>query len=230
MASTKLTQTKISDTYGGVLHSNGEALPVSTLIDIYDGLGNKSSLKLGRACNGATVCGPFTCDTLTTTSKLSASTQFDILNLLNVLHPVSSIIVTFNDSNPGTRTGWTGTTWSQVSQGRFLVGVGSDTVDGVFKTFTAGNNTGGEYQHLLTIPEMPNHRHLNGTADDTRAAGNSSFVYGETFIDMPGLAEGRQETSAGGTRVQGFTSYIGSNQPHNNTPPGFGLYVWQRTA
>jgi len=231
MASTKLTQTKISDTYGGVLHSKGEALPVSTLIDIYDGLGNKSSLKLGRACNGATVCGPFTCDTLTTTSKLSASTQFDILNLLNVLHPVSSIIVTFDNVNPGTRPGWTGTTWVQVSQGRFLVGVGTGTdARSESKAFTVGNNSVGVYNHVLSEGEMPLHSHKNGIADHPYAVRLSGQVYGETSVDMPGLSQGPTTTSSGGSRVQGFTSNTGSNQPHNNIPPEFGLYVWQRMA
>ena len=86
MASTKLTQTKISDTYGGVLHSNGEPLPVSTLVNIYDGVGNKSSLKLGRACNGATVCGTFTCDILSagnigTPGNLTIANNSPILTL-----------------------------------------------------------------------------------------------------------------------------------------------------
>jgi hypothetical protein len=228
MASTKLTQTKISDTYGGVLHSNGEALPVSTLIDIYDGLGNKSSLKLGRACNGATVCGPFTCDTLTTTSKLSASTQFDILNLLNVLHPVSSIIVTFDNVNPGTRPGWTGTTWVQVSKGRFLVGVGTGTDSvGVSKTFTVGNTTDGEYNHTLVISEMPNHTHsLDVDGEQFYITNDSNTSSPTTFGRF--RAQGPSDSNDG--RYCPQLPSTGGSQAHNITPPGFGLYVWQRTA
>ena len=228
MASTKLTQTKISDTYGGVLHSKGEALPVSTLIDIYDGLGNKSSLKLGRACNGATVCGPFTCDTLTTTSKLSASTQFDILNLLNVLHPVSSIIVTFDSVNPGTRPGWTGTTWDQVSQGRFLVGVGTGTDSvGVPKTFTVGNTTDGEYTHTLVISEMPNHTHSLAVDGEQFYITNDGNTSGPTTFGRS-RAQGPSDSNDGRYCTQ--LPFTGGGLPHNNIPPGFGLYVWQRTA
>jgi hypothetical protein len=103
MASTKLTQTKISDTYGGVLHSNGEALPVSTQADIYDGLGNKSSLKLGRACNGATVCGTFTCDILSagnisSPGNLTISNSSPYISLIETDAPKTWYIVADNST------------------------------------------------------------------------------------------------------------------------------------
>jgi hypothetical protein len=244
MASTKLTQTKISDTYGGVLHSNGEALPVSTLVDIYDGVGNKSSLKLGRECNGATICGPvvingsLSANNITTTAKLSASTQFDILNLLNVLQPINSIIFTFNSINPGTRTGWTDTTWAQVSQGRFLVGVGTGTDSiPVSKTFTVGNNTG-EYNHTLITTEIPNHTHtgygvVKGASGLAQGVFTNPYIIGKSVL----VHEGSGHTSgvAATTTAVKLDSelrldYTGGSLSHNNTPPGFGLYVWQRTA
>ena len=65
MAKNSLSNTKINVTFKSLLHANGEELPAELQEDIYDGSGNKSSLKLGRSCNGATVCGPFVCDALT---------------------------------------------------------------------------------------------------------------------------------------------------------------------
>ena len=62
MATTSLTNTNISDTYPGVLHAKGEPIPASGLQDVYDGFGNKSSLKIGRA--GVEVSGTFSVDKL----------------------------------------------------------------------------------------------------------------------------------------------------------------------
>ena len=62
MASESLTNTNISDTYVGVLHAKGEAIPASGLQDVYDGFGNKSSLKIGRAGQGISIDGNFAAD------------------------------------------------------------------------------------------------------------------------------------------------------------------------
>jgi hypothetical protein len=59
MASESLTNTNISETYVGVLHAKGEAIPATGLQDVYDGFGNKSSLKIGRAGQGITIDGDF---------------------------------------------------------------------------------------------------------------------------------------------------------------------------
>lgn len=63
------------------------------------------------------------------------------------------------------------------------------------------------------------HNHKNGVADDSYGSGASANVYGETMIDIPGMAEGRNQTSTGGltnTR-QGFTSTDGGveTRPRN---------------
>lgn len=60
-----LTDTLISDTFDSLIHSNGSPLPVSGLVNLYDGAGSKSSLSIGRESNGITVSGKITSDTLT---------------------------------------------------------------------------------------------------------------------------------------------------------------------
>jgi len=57
MASIKLTQTKISDTYAGVLHANGSSLPAVGQSIVYDGLGNTSAISIGRKGNGLSITG-----------------------------------------------------------------------------------------------------------------------------------------------------------------------------
>ena len=129
-------------------------------------------------------------------------------DIVNHIYPVGSIFLSFTNVNPSVR--FTGTTWVQVSQGRFVVGVGTGN-DGIQnKIFEAGNNTG-EYTHQLTIAEMPSHTHQTygrQSTDDDEGSGNNPSA--KSFLT---------ESSA-----------TGGDQYHNNTPPGFGLYVWQRTV
>ena len=87
MANNSLSNTKINITYTSLLHANGAPLPATSQEDIYDGAGNKSALKLGRACNGATVCGTFTCDTLSagnlsTPGNVTVSNPSPYVNLI----------------------------------------------------------------------------------------------------------------------------------------------------
>jgi hypothetical protein len=135
----------------------------------------------------------------------STDTRADIVNHI---YPVGSIFLSFTNVNPSVR--FTGTSWVQVSQGRFVVGVGTGN-DGIQnKIFTAGNNTG-EYTHQLTIAEMPSHTHetyAQPSNDGDDGGGSDWNPY--SFLT---------ESSA-----------TGGDQYHNNTPPGFGLYVWQRTV
>lgn len=89
MASTKLTQTKISSTYTGIMHANGEALPVTGLIYVYDGVGNKTSLQVSRSGQGISVDGA-----ITSTSNINGSSI-----TTNGVIQNSSIIINGNQIN-----------------------------------------------------------------------------------------------------------------------------------
>lgn len=221
-AATNLANVNISETYYGVLHAGGQNLPPSGQAQIYDGYGTPTAIRVGANCNGVTICGPLIADSLTTTSGLSASTQFDIFNLLNVLHPVGSVIFTFNNDNPKTRSGWTSTDWTQISQGRFIVGVGTGTDNRAeLVTFSPGNNYG-EYNHILTINEMPSHNHVQSYSGGDRCDGWDCMRNKPIRPQAGGGQGGYKDGSTMNT--------AGKDQPHNNRPPSFGLYVWQRTA
>ena len=217
IAATNITNVNISDTFYGLLHAGGQNIPPTGQSQIYDGYGTPTALKLGANCNGATICGPLSATSVSFAQKLSASTDFDIYNLLSVIQPVGSVLFTFNNVNPGTRTGWGSTTWIQISQGRFVVGVGTgfDSV-GTSRTFNLSSNTG-EYNHILTVAEMPGHTHGGIMAYPSYGR------YPITEQNQKGRPEDyvafNQETNA-----------TGGSQAHNNTPPGFGLYIWQRTV
>jgi hypothetical protein len=52
-----LTNTNISATYKGVLHTNGTTIPPTGQEAVYDGVGVQSSLSVGRAAQGASITG-----------------------------------------------------------------------------------------------------------------------------------------------------------------------------
>lgn len=196
-----LTDQFIADSYTGILHTSKIPTTGTNLPKVYDGLGNKTSFSIGSDGNGGSFTGTL------------SSGNYSIGNyatLIDYLYPIGSVYFSVDNNPPTTR--FTGTSWTRISEGRFIVGVGSDKDDGGFtKTFTEGENSG-EYQHTLTVAEMPSHTHkLN----------NFKYV-GDRDND-----ENKGYWDKGGT-VQ--TESTGGDLPHNNTPPGFGLYVWQRTS
>ena len=218
MATASLTNTNINDTYVGVLHAKGAPIPASGMESVYDGFGNKSALKIGREGVGLAVCG-----------ALSANNVDDdfIALLADRLYPVGSVFLSVDNTNPQDRFGGT---WTQVSQGRFVAGVGQGT-DSLNQTqsFAAENGTSGTYYHTLTIPQLPSHRHDLQHPD----TGEQFYAYtDEHNYPVQGVdtftAEGGEEDNDG--RYYPYTNYTGGGASHNNMPPEFGVYVWKRTA
>ena len=230
MASNTLTNTKISVTYGGVLHSNGMQLPATGLERVYDGFGNMSSIRIGRNCSGMTVCGPLSATSISTSSSLSAS-QINTKTLLDVLHPVGTVLFTYTTANPGTsRAGWGGTTWVPIAEGRFIVGVGTGTdTNNYSREFKRGEDSDpfqkGVYRHKLTINEMPSHRHGFTGADGTSESQTPSPF--QLTNDSP-----EQRCLPNSLKNKNNIGILdtGEDQPHTNIPPSFGLYIWRRTV
>lgn len=130
-------------------------------------------------------------------------------------HPIESLYLTVDENDDPNET-YEGTTWELVAEGRALVGVGTGTDDNaVEKTFVAEDN-GGEYEHQLTVAEMPSH-HFDIPARN----GSAGALSGHT-------------PDVGDTTVTNKTGYstntLGNDQPHNNIQPSYGVYIWKRTA
>lgn len=222
MATTTLTNATISETYVSLLHSNGEILPATGQVVIYDGCGNESSIKIGRCSSsaGLTVCGSI---------SASGTLDGDWSTLIDLVYPVGSVFFSANNVNPGVR--FTGTTWTQISQGRFIAGVGqgNDGTDTHTVAPSADSGTG-KYNHQLTVDEMPSHTHF--VAGMTRTGGYLSGDPSKVVSWKSNFASGNvdyaffQASEANG----GTSSSVGGSQSHNNIPPYFGLYVWERTA
>lgn len=84
--------------------------------------------------------------------------------------PVGSVYITASNINPAT---FLGGTWSQIAQGRTLIGVGTLSDD----TYAAGA-TGGAARVTLTTAEMPSHNH--GGATGTQSADHTHSFSGST--------------------------------------------------
>lgn len=153
------------------------------------------------------------------TSLINSTVQAATGVLINLLYPVGSIKTTINNINPGTYI--QNTAWVQVSQGLFLAGIGTST-DKNSTTLTvnpaadAANQAIGEVSHPLTIAELPAHTH--GFTINL-GIGSTSYQNG------PQAQNWRLDNPTGYN-----TASVGSTQPHNNIPPFYGVYVWQRTA
>ena len=200
MASISLTNTNISDTYVGVLHAKGAAIPSSGLQDVYDGAGNKSALKIGR-----------------TGVDIDGTIGDDFKNAIaDAIYPINTVLFSTDNNNPGVR--FAGTTWEQVAEGRFIASVGTGTDGNESVAIAAGNDSVGEYNHQLTEPELPAHNHpVKWTQGGNQSLGGDTSSAGNSYNGNDRLSTDNVQTT-------------GSNTPHNNIPPTFGMYMWKRTS
>lgn len=139
-----------------------------------------------------------------------------ILNRVDNMYPVGSIYISTSNVSPATIFGGT---WVQI-KGRFLLATGTPdaNTDNYFgamsgTTYNAGaKSKGGQDYHTLTIDEMPSHTH------------NGMYSSGSgTSAGMAGVATQNWFAS-------GYNENTGGGQSHNNMPPYYGVYMWERTA
>ena len=150
-------------------------------------------------------------------------------------HPVGSIYMGTTSANPQTTYGGE---WEQWGQGRVPVGAAGNGVnpsftdyDGFLKTFAA-DETGGEYWHTLTIPEIPGHTHIQDahthiqdahthtqdahthTQDahtHTQDAHSHSFLFGGRALTL-GVSSGADiNTGLGGGSMWGGSNWNGNS-------------------
>jgi hypothetical protein len=123
---------------------------------------------------------------------------------LQDVYPVGSIYFSMDSTDPAVKLGFG--SWEQI-QGRFLVGVSSET------EFNAPGKTGGAKTVSLTTSNLPSHRH---SISDMSAGQITAGVGSKHSVILPG-----------GTMN---TDYSGSGTAHNNLPPYFAVYIWRRVS
>lgn len=139
-------------------------------------------------------------------------------NIRQFMIPVGGLFETaklyFNGNELTTDMGYG--TWERYGQGRITLGMTAtpetDDIGGV-GAFNQIGEKFGEYDHILTVDEMPNHSHKVG------------FVSGD--IDDGGHPATGSDSSAMPNLT---TEAVGNNQPHNNMPPVIVVGRWLRTA
>lgn len=128
------------------------------------------------------------------------------VELMKLVFPIGSTYITQENTNPSTILKFG--TWERL-KGKVCLGVDEDDED--LKTI---GKTGGEKTHILTIEEMPEHKH-------EIAARNNSAT---------GLYEVKA-TNATGDVGSANTKIAGGNKAHNNMQPyEITGYMWIRRA
>ena len=116
------------------------------------------------------------------------------------IYPVGSIYLSTANVDPGT---FFGGTWVQIKD-TFLLTAGD--------TYNAGD-TGGEAEHTLITDEIPSHSH---TQTVSYSSGSTGWVNTWSGSNITGAAQN--------------TGTAGGGKAHNNMPPYFVIYAWERTA
>lgn len=132
-------------------------------------------------------------------------------------YPIGSIYMSTSNTNP---TNIIGGTWERI-KGRFLLAAD----DSAYRS----GSTGGEAKHKLTVNEMPSHIHSLGWGSNGRfikMTNNNSDTNSYGFDFHKGFAGDVDSKGYNLTRALP----TGGNQPHNNMPPYYAVYIWRRTA
>ena len=131
-------------------------------------------------------------------------------------YPIGSIYITTNEQNPSE---YIGGEWESYGEGRTIVGAGTGTDENNVKKVFEVNQTGGEYQHTLTVNEMPSHNHAISSA--TLWAWNSSYPFNSSEM---GGTKSRWNAKSISTDTRG------GSQAHNNIQPYVVTYIWKRIS
>ena len=133
-----------------------------------------------------------------------------------MLYPVGSIYITTNEQNPSE---YIGGKWERYGEGRAIVGAGTGTDENNVQKMFEINETGGEYEHILTVDEMPNHYH------------NYYRQYvGSGYADYNNRTLASNGQVSGGNPPAASTNAIGGNKAHNNIQPYIATYIWKRIS
>ncbi len=152
----------------------------------------------------------------------NAQVNINVKQLLDIMYPVGSIYITASNTNPQELFGGE---WESYGEGRTLIGAGEGTDINNETVKFVENSIGGEYNHKLTVEEMPSHTHA-------MRRGGSALCIGGSISGVPNSNGFSYANNAGwwfghNKDVDSIASSGGSNS-HNNMPPYIVTYMWKR--
>jgi len=230
-----------------LLDKNGIIIKAITAKDEYQNSANEESKSLEELYAQLLLANSDS----TTLQNIDMTTLKQVI--LDSTYPVGSIYITTDDKNPSETLGGT---WEKYSKGRTLIGDGEDESgddNGEKVSFTAGNK-GGEYNHKLTIAEMPSHQHqlpftanpINEGVQATGTAKSFNYIYGQGqtaatigqktemyMTDGSSAAEGNETAyktsfTGGNDNTSGIDKTLQTNSAQNNIQPYIVTYMWKR--
>jgi hypothetical protein len=231
-----LTDQFIADSYAGILHTSNVPVSPTAPTQVYDGLGNKTSMKIAAEGGGASISGSVSVDgSVSATATVSATNMIIADNLsikgfatlIDYLYPIGSVYINATDTDPATRFGGN---WDKIADGRFIVGVGNGTdANGDSKSFGFENNAG-VYSASIGASNIPPHYHYVANSDNV-PLGIANAITENTSV---AYTDGSQYLLKGSSNppTLGRTSSFGSGTPDpiEITPPSYGLYIWKRIS
>ena len=155
----------------------------------------------------------------TTKTELKKLISDTALATKKALHPVNSIYLSMDSTNPNTLFGFG--TWQLIGQGRTLVGV--DTNDNDFKT---ANKTGGSKTHTHSSGSIV--ANIGAIEDDLGKIGYIGTEPHNTTYGMgvSGVAVSNMNTK----KVNHATTTSGNTANASSLQPYITVYIWKRTA
>ena len=158
--------------------------------------------------------------------SLDANSHVPAMQLLNAF-PIGAIYMTADNNSPQN---WMGGVWSQVAQGRVLLGVGTLGSD----TYVAGD-TGGLATVSLTDAQNGIHNHSVSDPGHTHSPiGGGNLVkdsVGQNNATGPGPLNYFVQSPSLTTEGTGIAVNNSSGgAAHENRQPYLAIYYWQRTA
>jgi len=163
------------------------------------------------------------------------------------IYPVGSIYMTTDIYSAEEMSSKFGGTWENYAQGRTVIGAGTGTDSNSENKIFVANETGGEYNHKLSVEELASHTHIqNKHKHECKIplGGYSGWPkvtdhYGYVFdISKPFLNSNMALYSGtfAESSVSNSTDTIATNQntggdkAHNNIQPYIVTYMWKRVA
>lgn len=134
------------------------------------------------------------------------------VNLGQVVYPVGAIYMSSSTISPADMFGGT---WEQLTDQKFWL------------PSSSYNTVGGEWNHTLSVEEMPYHYH--NVQHPLEGGGWHDSYFWQTNVGAGSLWWVLTHGS-GTTQFPAQTNGMGANQAHNNVPPYRTCYCWRRTA